>query len=70
MLEVDLILQPIEVERLQCKSSPHFRVMCCTQLPQSPAVGLEFANLDKSVLILESDDGSIGTKVALVIHGR
>ena len=41
-----------------------------TQLRQRPATGCEIANLDKSVRVLESDDGGIGTKVALVVQGR
>lgn len=29
----------------------------------------EIANLDKSILILKSDDRGIGTQFALVVHG-
>ena len=69
MIEVDLIRQANEVERLQCKSRPYCRVELRAQLCQSPATGCEIANLDESVVILEGDDRGIRTKVALVVHG-
>lgn len=70
MVKVDLVRSAAEVEGLQGKSRPHFRVECGAQLRESPAVGCEIANLDESVLVLEGNDGCVGTAAALVVHGR
>ena len=69
MIEVDLIQPAGAVEGLQRKSGSHHRLETLAQLVQSPATGREIANLDKAVLVLESDDGGISAKRAPVVHG-
>ena len=70
VIKVYLVLGAVDVEGLQGKSCTHFRVKCGTKLVESPAAGCEVTNLDKSVLVLEGDDGGVGAAAALVVHGR
>ena len=66
MKEVDHILMTGAVQR---KSSSHDRFESLAQLVQSPATGRVIANLDKAVLVLESDYGAIRAVMAPVVHG-
>lgn len=69
MVKVYLVLGAVEVEGLQGKSCTHFRVKCGTQLGEHPAPGCEITNFDKSVLVLEGNNGGVGAAAALVVHG-
>ena len=70
MVKIYLVHRAVAVEGLQGKSCTHFWVKCGTQLGQSPAVGCEVTDLDKSVLVLEGNDGGVRAAAALVVHGR
>ena len=70
VIKVYLVLGAVEVERLQGETCTYFRVKCGTKLGESPAVGCEIPNLDKSILVLEGNDGGVGAATALIVHGR
>ena len=70
VVKIYLVLRAVEVEGLQGKSCPYFWVKCGIQLGQSPAPGCEVTNLDKSVLVLEGNNGGVGAAATLVVHGR
>ena len=64
--ELDPIMLTAVVQR---KASSHCRLESWAQLVQNPAMGREIANLNKAVLVLESDDGVIPAKTAPVVQG-
>ena len=70
MIEIYLVFLVGPIERLEGKAGPSKWVKIWTQLRKGPTVGGGFANLDVPILVLERDDGGVGAKLALIVHGR
>ena len=68
--EVDLRLRVFEIVLLQRKSCTHYRIECSVEIREIPPCGCEITDQDMASVILKSNDGSISTEIALIVHGR